>query len=246
MGDVLKGLRVMIVDDHHIVRAALRLLLEQNGCEVVAEAPDAETAVALAASSQPRIVMMDLEMPGMDGIAATRRLRHVAPKAKVIFLSAYDEEKDVVEALTEAGAAGYLLKSDAPEALLSAVRAVIVGGRYLSPSVAPLLLRRVGDPARAGGTEPALTNREREVLRLVGQGATSKEIAARLGISPKTAQVHRDNLKGKLNLRTTADLVRYAIQHKFVKLREVQESNPVASKRKGKHIFSRDSSLRSE
>ncbi|HLW69647.1 MAG TPA: response regulator transcription factor [Candidatus Binataceae bacterium] len=219
MGEELKGLRVMIVDDHHIVRAALRLLLEQSGCEVVAEAADAQTALALAPKTRPRVVMMDLEMPGMDGIAATRRLRQAAPNAKVILLSAYDEEKDVVEALTAAGAAGYLLKSDAPDELLSAVRAVSAGGRYMSPSVAPLLLRRISDPAPSPDGEPRLTNRERDVLRLVGHGATSKEIAAQLGISPKTAQVHRDNLKGKLNLRTTADLVRYAIQHKIVKLR---------------------------
>ncbi|MGH7841652.1 MAG: response regulator [Candidatus Binataceae bacterium] len=215
----LDGLRVMIVDDHHIVRSALRLLLEQNACEVVAEAASAEAALTLAPKTRPRIVLMDLEMPGVDGIAATRRLRQVAPSAKVIFLSAYDEEKDVVEALTAAGAAGYLLKSDAPDELISALRAVSAGGRYLSPSVAPLLLRRVSDPARTRDGEPVLTTREREVLRLVGQGATSKEIAARLGISPKTAQVHRDNLKRKLSLRTTADLVRYAIQHKIVKLR---------------------------
>jgi DNA-binding NarL/FixJ family response regulator len=217
MADELNNLRVMIVDDHHIVRASLRLLLEKHGCEVVAEAASAEAALALAPKSRPRIVMMDLEMPGTDGISATRRLKRVAPNAKVIFLSAHDEEKDVVEALTAAGAAGYLLKSDAPDELISAVRAVSAGGRYLSASVAPLLLRRVSDPKRSRSGEPVLTLREREVIRLVGQGATSKEIAERLGISPKTVQVHRDNLKRKLSLRTTADLVRYAIRHKIVK-----------------------------
>jgi two-component system, NarL family, response regulator NreC len=217
MADELKNLRVMIVDDHHIVRASLRLLLEKHGCEVVAEAASAEAALDLAPKSRPRIVMMDLEMPGTDGISATRRLKRVAPNAKVIFLSAHDEEKDVVEALTAAGAAGYLLKSDAPDELISAVRAVSAGGRYLSASVAPLLLRRVSDPKRSRSGEPVLTLREREVIRLVSQGATSKEIAERLGISPKTVQVHRDNLKRKLSLRTTADLVRYAIRHKIVK-----------------------------
>jgi two-component system response regulator NreC len=217
MADELNNLRVMIVDDHHIVRASLRLLLEKHGCEVVAEAASAEAALDLAPKSRPRIVMMDLEMPGTDGISATRRLKRVAPNAKVIFLSAHDEEKDVVEALTAAGAAGYLLKSDAPDELISAVRAVSAGGRYLSASVAPLLLRRVSDPKRSRSGEPVLTLREREVIRLVSQGATSKEIAERLGISPKTVQVHRDNLKRKLSLRTTADLVRYAIRHKIVK-----------------------------
>lgn len=208
----------MIVDDHHIVRASLRLMIEQHGCTVVAEAGSAEEALALAPKARPQIVMMDLEMPGTDGITATRRMQKAAPNAKVIFLSAHDDEKDVVEALTAAGAAGYLLKSDAPDELISAIRAVHAGKRYLSPSIAPILLLRISDPKRSPDGSLKLTTREREVLRLVGQGATSKEIAARLGISPKTAQVHRDNLKQKLNLRTTADLVRYAIQHKIVKL----------------------------
>lgn len=217
MAGELGNLRVMIVDDHHIVRSSLRLMLEKHGCEVVGEADNAEAALELAPKCRPRIVMMDLEMPGTDGITATRRLKKVAPNAKVIFLSAHDEEKDVVEALTAAGAAGYLLKSDAPDELISAVRAVSEGRRYMSPSVAPILLRRITDPNRSSSGEPALTLREREVIRLVGQGATGKEIAERLGISPKTAQVHRDNLKRKLGLRTTADLVRYAIHNKIVK-----------------------------
>lgn len=211
------NLKVMLVDDHHVVRAALRALLEKHGCEIVGEADNAEIALKIVARARPQVILMDLEMPGIDGITATRRLRRTAPEAKVIFLSMHDEEKDVVEALTEAGAAGYLLKSDAPEELLSALRAVSSGKRYLSPSVAPLLLMRVSDPKRSGDGGPVLTTREREVLRFVSQGATSKEIAQRLGISPKTAQVHRDNLKQKLNLRTTADLVRYAVRQKIIK-----------------------------
>jgi DNA-binding NarL/FixJ family response regulator len=211
-------IRVMIVEDHHIVRSSVRMLLAQNGCEVVAEAGSAEEALELAPRARPQIVLMDLELPGTDGITATRRLKRAVPLAKVIFLSAHDEEKDVVEALTDAGASGYLLKSDAPEELMSALRAVNAGKRYVSPSVAPLLLLHLNDPKRSLEDGPRLTTREREVLRLVGQGATSKEIAQRLGISPKTAQVHRDKLKQKLNLRTTADIVRYAIQRKIVKV----------------------------
>ena len=210
--------RVMIVDDHHIVRSSLRLLLEKHGHEVVAEAASTEEAIALAPKARPQVVMMDLEMPGSDGLTAARLLHKLIPSAKVIFLSAHDEEKDVIAALTTVGASGYLLKSDAPEELISAVRAVTAGKRYLSPSITPLMLRHISDPARLRTAGPSLTPREREVLRLVGQGATSKEVAARLGISPKTAQVHRDNLKQKLDLRTTADLVRYAIKQKIVKL----------------------------
>jgi len=208
----------MLVDDHHIVRSSLRLLFEKHGFEVVAEAGDAQEALALASKARPQIVMMDLELPGTDGITATHRLRKLVPNAKVIFLSAHDDEKDIAEALTAAGANGYLLKSDAPEELINAVRAVGAGKRYLSSSVAPLLLMRLDNPDRARDGAPVLTVREREVLRLVSQGATSKDIAQRLSISPKTAQVHRENLKQKLNARTTADLVRYAIRHKIVKL----------------------------
>jgi len=218
MGLDAENIRVMIVDDHHLVRASLRLMLEKHGCMVVAEADGASGAMTLAARVRPQIIIMDLEMPGADGITTTRRLQKVAPAAKVVFLSAHDHEKDVVEALTTAGAAGYLLKSDAPDELINAVRAVHAGKRYLSPSIAPILLLHITDPKRSEDGSPKLTTREREVLRLVGQGATSKEIAQRLGISPKTAQVHRDNLKQKLNLRTTADMVRYAIQHRIVKL----------------------------
>jgi two-component system response regulator NreC len=211
-------LRIMLVDDHHIVRASLRLLFEKHGFEVVAEAGDAQEALALAPKTRPQIVMMDLELPGTDGITATRRLRKLIPNAKVILLSAHDDEKDIAEALTAAGANGYLLKSDAPEELINAVRSVGAGKHYLSSSVAPLLLMRLNNLASARDGAPVLTVREREVLRLVSQDATSKDIALRLGISPKTAQVHRENLKQKLNARTTADLVRYAIRHKIVKL----------------------------
>jgi two-component system response regulator NreC len=215
--DEQASLRVMLVDDHKIFRASLKLLLEKSGCTVVAEAASAEEAMTIVGRSRPQIVLMDLEMPGTDGLSATRRLRRALPQVRVIFLSAHDEEKDVIEALTQAGAAGYLLKSDAPEELIGAVRAVHEGKRYLSPSIAPMLLRHLGNPADTRDESSLLTTREREVLRLVSQGATSKEIAQQLGISPKTAQVHRDNLKQKLNLRTTAEMVQWAIRHKIIR-----------------------------
>ena len=122
----------------------------------------------------------------------------------------------MIEALTKAGAAGYLLKSDGIGELITAVRAINAGKRYLSPSVAPILLERLQSAEPSRPILERMTRREREVLRLISQGATSKEVAERLGISPKTAQVHRENLKQKLKLRTTADLVRYAIKHRIV------------------------------
>jgi len=213
-------IQVVLADDHRMFRDPLRLLLERGGeCEVVGEAASGEEAVALTAKLHPQVTILDIGMPGMGGIAAAHRIVKASPASKVLMLSQYDDEEYVLEALTEAGAAGYLLKTDAPEELLDAVRAVHAGKSYLSPSIAPILLSRITRPRTAKHSNKfTLTRREREVLKLIGDGATSKDIALKLDISPKTAQVHRDNLKQKLNLRSTAEMVRYAIKHKIVKL----------------------------
>ena len=210
-------IRVMLADDHRVLRESVKLFLEKNGGEVVGEAGTGEEALALAAKVRPQVIVMDLEMPGVGGLAVTHRITKLSPSPHVLILSAYDDEDYVIEALTQAGAAGYLLKSDGLDELLNAIQAIKSGKRYLSPSVAPILLERLqsSDPSRTAFD--LLTQREREVLRLIGQGATSKEVAERLGISPKPAQVHRENLKQKLALHTTADLVRYAIKHRMVK-----------------------------
>ncbi len=211
-----ESLRVMLADDHKVLRDSLKLFLEKNGCEVVAEASTGEEALALAVKLRPQIVLMDLEMPGVGGLAITHHLGKLASVPRVLILSAYDDEEYVIEALTRGGAWGYLVKRDGLDELLNAVRAIAAGKRYVSPSIAPILLGRLKSPCASGSILDRLTPREREVLRLIGHGMTSKEIAERLGISPKTAQVHRENLKQKLNLRTTADLVRYAIKHRIV------------------------------
>jgi DNA-binding NarL/FixJ family response regulator len=213
-------IQVVLADDHRMLREPLRLLLERGGeCEVVGEAASGEEAVALTAKLHPHVTILDIGMPGMGGIAAAHRIAKASPASKVLMLSQYDDEEYVIETLTEAGAAGYLLKTDAPEELLNAVRAVHAGKSYLSPSIAPILLSRITRPRTAKHSNKfTLTRREREVLKLIGDGATSKDIALKLDISPKTAQVHRDNLKQKLNLRSTAEMVRYAIKHKIVKL----------------------------
>ncbi|MGH7916453.1 MAG: response regulator [Candidatus Binataceae bacterium] len=208
-------IRVMLADDHRILRESLRLLLSGE-FDVIGEAASGEEALALAPKIRPHVLLMDIGMPGIGGLNAASRIAKRAPATKVLMLSQYDDEEYVVEAFS-GGAAGYLLKSDAPRELLDAVRAVHSGKRYISPSVAPVVLSRMRQPGareRRGG----LTQREREVLRLIGEGATSKDIALALGVSPRTAQAHRDSLKQKLNLRTTADMVRYAIKHKLVKL----------------------------
>lgn len=211
-------IRVLLADDHRILRDALRVLLERE-CDVVGEASTGEGAVTLAQQLKPNVVLLDIGMPGTGGLAAAHRIRRESPQSKVLVLSQYEDEEYVVEALRDAGAAGYVVKSEAASELLSAVRAVHAGQRYVSPAVAPIVLGRLSRSGReAESTGANLTRREKEVLRLIGEGATAKEIAQRLGISPKTAQAHRENLKQKLDLRSTAALVRYAIKHKLIRI----------------------------
>jgi len=209
-------IKVLLADDHRMVREALRAVLEPE-CEIVAEAATGEEAVALTIRTKPNVVVMDIGMPGTGGLAAARHIGRQAPAARVLVLSQYDDQEYVMEALAEAQVAGYLVKNEAASEMLSEVRAVHRGKRYLSPSIAPIVLARLGraDQNRAGSP---LTPREREVIRLIAEGATTKEIAARLAISPKTAQAHRENLKLKLNVRSTAEIVRYAIRHKLVRV----------------------------
>jgi DNA-binding NarL/FixJ family response regulator len=211
-------IRVLLADDHRILREALRSLLATE-CEVVAEAADGEQAVAIAARLKPNVVVMDIGMPGIGGLAAARRIAKEAPLSKVLMLSQYEDEEYVLEALGEAGAAGYVVKTDAAAELLSAVRAVHSGRQYLSPTIAPIVLARLRNGSSPKAVRAAIpTRREREVLKLIGEGATTKEVANRLGISVKTAQVHRDNLKQKLELHSTAAIVRYAIKHKMIRI----------------------------
>ena len=210
-------IRVLLADDHRIVREALRMVLATE-CEVIAEAADGEQAFAIAVQLKPEVVVMDVAMRGIGGLAAARRIAKEAPACKVLVLSQYDDEEYVLEALGEANCAGYLVKTDAAVELLSAVRAVHAGRRYLSPAIAPIVLARLRNGAPANASRAATpTRREREVLKLIGEGATTKEVAQRLGISVKTAQAHRDNLKQKLELRSTAAMVRYAIKHKLIR-----------------------------
>ncbi|HYK66199.1 MAG TPA: response regulator transcription factor [Patescibacteria group bacterium] len=211
-------IRVLLADDHRILREALKLVLSTE-CDVVAEAADGEQAAAIAARLKPNVVVMDLEMDGIGGLAAARRIAKETPECKVLVLSAYEDEEYVLEAFGEASCAGYVLKSDAAAELLNAVRAVHAGRRYLSPAIAPIVLARIGNGASNNASRAtSLTRREREVLKLVAEGASTKEVAKRLGISTKTAQVHRDNLRQKLELGSTAELVRYAIKHKVSRI----------------------------
>ncbi len=208
-------IRVLLADDHRLVREGLRALLGGE-FEVVGEAANGEEALTLAAKVRPDVVVLDLQMPGIGGLAAAHRLAKTAPATRILVLSQYADEEYVLEALAEAGAAGYLVKTDAAAELAHALRAVASGKRYLIPTIAPIVLERMNRPA--GAAEGVrLTRREREVLKLIAEGASAKEVARRLEISPKTVEAHRENLKGKLHVRSTAGMVRWAMKHKLIR-----------------------------
>jgi NarL family two-component system response regulator LiaR len=210
-------IKVLIADDHRMFRDLVRSMLAE-ACEIVGEADDGQSTLAIAQRTKPQVILLDVIMRGIDGLSAAQELARKIPSAKVLILSQYDNPEYVLEALKEARVAGYFLKTkDSAENILPAIRAVHAGGQYLSPSIAPIVLREMNYPSFVSGGD-GLTRREREVLRLIAEGSTTKEIALRLNISPKTAQVHRDNLKQKLNLHSTAALVRYAIQHKMIRV----------------------------
>jgi DNA-binding NarL/FixJ family response regulator len=187
-------------------------------CEIVGDAADAEAALALALRTRPHVVLLDVIMRGNDGLAAAHELARKVPHAKVLVVSQYNNREYVLEAVKDAGVAGYFLKTEeGAENILPAIRAVHAGGQYFSPSIARILVDEMNHPSYDHGGD-GLTKREREVLRLVAEGLTTKDVAARLKISPKTAQVHRDNLKQKLNLHSTAAIVKYAIQRKMIRV----------------------------
>jgi DNA-binding NarL/FixJ family response regulator len=203
-------IRVLIVDDHAVVRSGLRLLLEnEDGIECVGEAGNAEEAVRVARREKPDIVLLDVVMPGMTGIQATPEILSAAPDCKVLVLSMQDDPSYVREAFA-AGAAGYVLKEAAEAEVVQAVHEVSDGGRYVHPALGARLV--VADQqARARAEADPLSEREREVLRLLALGHTNQEIAKMLFISVRTAETHRAHIMQKLRLSTRAELVRYAI-----------------------------------
>lgn len=206
-------IRVLLADDHTLVRAGIRSLLEGiAGIEVVGEAGDGSAALALAEQQRPHIVLLDIGMPGMSGLEVVPRLAKIDRSIRAVMLSMHKGEEYVLEAL-RAGAAGYLLKEAAAPELEIAIRTVARGETYLSPAVSQ---RMVDDyVSRAGAIADALaalTPRQREVLRLVAAGGTSKEIANQLGVSHRTVEVHRLSLMRRINVHDTAGLVRYALR----------------------------------
>lgn len=203
-----RTIRVFLVEDHETVREGLRLLVSaQSDMQVVGEAGDGRTAVDAIAATTPDVVVLDLTMPGMTGLATAKALQTSPPSTAVVVLTRHDDRAFVQE-LIAAGAAGYVLKQSPSSELLRAVRAAAAGGRYMDPSL-PLPTEPV-DPKRRDAT-PRASKREVQVLRLSARGHSNKEIAARLGIGIKTVEVHKANAMRKLNLSGRADLVRYAM-----------------------------------
>jgi DNA-binding NarL/FixJ family response regulator len=209
-----KKFRILLADDHSVVRQGFRLILEnQSDMEVVGEAANGREAVTVAESLQPDVVIMDVTMPELNGIEATRRISELSPRTRVLALSMHKDSVYVREIL-RAGAKGYLLKDAAGNDLLAAVRAVARGEGYLSPAVSDAVLTDY----RKHVTNPIdlLTSREREVLQMIAEGKTNKEIANSLQLSVYTVEAHRGRLMEKLNLHSTGELVRFALRNGLI------------------------------
>jgi NarL family two-component system response regulator LiaR len=201
-----EAIRVLVVDDHAVVREGLRTFLElQDGVEVVGEAGDGEAGVREARRLRPDVILMDLTMPGRDGVWAMRRLRDVLPQARVVVLTSFADDSRLLAAI-RAGAAGYLLKNVQPQELARAVRAAHAGEALLDPAVAARLVEAIAKPPPPPGAADQLTPREREVLELIGEGRSNKAIALALGVSEKTVKTHVGHVLAKLgvNDRTQA------------------------------------------
>ena len=215
----MKEIRVLLADDHGIVRKGLRALLEsQPGMKVAGEAADGREAVKLTAEIQPDVVIMDIAMPNLNGIEATAQIVKANPKTGVVILSMHSDEAYLVRALN-AGARGYLLKDSAEEDLLRAIQAVADGRPFFSPAIAQTLLEDFVRSLQQRGLTDSydlLTDREKEVLQLLAEGKSNKDVATLLNLSPYTVETHRTNLMQKLNLHNTAEIVLYAVRKKII------------------------------
>ena len=208
-------IKLILADDHAVVRSGLRMLLEvQADIEIVAEVENGTDAVRQTRLLKPDIVLMDIQMPGLNGIEATKQIKELAPQTAVLALTMYEDDQYFFEML-HAGASGYVPKRAAPDELLTAIRAVGRGEVYLYPSLASRLVQDYLKRAESGDQKYVyddLTPREREVLTLIAEGLTNAEIAEKLVISVKTVDRHRENIMRKLNLHSRIDLVKYALK----------------------------------
>jgi two-component system response regulator NreC len=216
-------IRVLLTDDHTLFRQGIRTLLSQEpDIEIAGEAANASDAVIVARQARPDVVLMDIGMAGMSSFEATRQIRKERPETRVVFLSMYDDEDYLAECV-DIGASGYILKESPAEQLLTAIREVHRGGSYLSPR----LLTKLVDDFRQQNHQPTrqprfntLTKREREILKMLAEGRSVKEIATSFELSVKTVEAHKFNLMRKLDIHNKAQLVQYAIQKKIIRLPE--------------------------
>jgi DNA-binding NarL/FixJ family response regulator len=215
----MSKIKVLIVDDHTLVRQGIRSLLALTAdIEIVGEAADGRQAIEKVRQLAPDVVLMDLAMPKMGGLEATRRIRKEFPATKVIAVTQYDDSEYVIPVI-EAGARGFVTKMASPLELASAIQAVYRGDSFLSPSAAAILVEECQLKTDAEGEKDSyqlLTDRERETLKLIAEGHTAREIAGVLVVSPKTVEWYKTNLMRKLNLHNTADLIKYAIRKRVV------------------------------
>jgi len=217
----MNSIRVLIADDHAIVRDGVRALLAlSEDITVVGEASNGQQAVELARTLRPDVILMDIAMPGLGGLEATIEIRKDNPQAKILVLTQY-EDREYIRRFLKAGVSGYVLKKAAGSELTTAIRAVSRGGLVLDPDVAREAMREQVGPATSGqATDPyeALTDREKQVLKLVAEGHSNKEVAELLDISVKTAMSHREHIMQKLDLHSRTDLIKFAIQQGVIRV----------------------------
>jgi DNA-binding NarL/FixJ family response regulator len=212
-------LRILIADDHEVVRAGVRSLLEsQPDCEICGEAATGIEVVALARQLKPDIAILDISMPGLSGLEAARQILRAVPGVQVLILSVHETE-DLVREILDIGAHGYILKSDAGRELAAAIRALRKHESFFSSRTAQIALQAYRNKHPGGGAPSAanaLTPREREVLQLLAEGKSNKEVASALGISVMTVETHRANIMHKLGVHSVTELVHYAVRHKII------------------------------
>lgn len=229
----MKKIRLMLVDDHLVVRVGLKTFLQtQEDFDVVAEASDGEEAVSRALEMQPDVILMDITMPGVDGLEATRRLRVLCPKCLILALTVHDDKQYFMQMLA-AGASGYITKQAAGDDLIAAIHTIFAGNVFLQPALARWLLEDYQRLVRQPGTQPSvltevdeanvigldvLSLRERQVLELVANGLNNQQIGQQLALSPKTIARHRERIMHKLNMHSRTELVKFAIRTGLVQL----------------------------